>query len=134
MAKRKRVKGKVKSNKKKVRTLSKKRPKKVVKRSKSKKKAKKAGKKVSGKKRLSGKVVGVVTHYFPHVQAAVIKLKGPLALGDKILIHGTTTHFEQNVQSMQIDHVVIQQAKKGDEIGLEVSERVREHDLVLIPS
>ena len=79
-------------------------------------------------------VVGVVTHYFPHVQAAVVKLKKPLATGDSILIKGTTTSFEQRVESMQIDHVPIEKAKKGDEIGLQVRDRVREHDLVLFPS
>ena len=79
-------------------------------------------------------MIGVVTHYFPHVQAAVIKLKKPLAVGDTILIKGTTTDFQQQVESIQIDRVPIQKAKKGDEIGLQVKERVREHDLVLIPS
>lgn len=79
-------------------------------------------------------VIGVVTHYFPHVQAAVVKLKKPLAVGDAILIKGSTTHFQQQVESMQIDRMPIQKAKKGDEIGLQVNERVREHDLVLVPS
>jgi putative protease len=74
-----------------------------------------------------------VTHYFPHVQAAVVKVKKPLTLGDTVLIKGSTTNFEQRVESMQIDHVAIQQAKKGDEIGLQVNDRVREHDLLLLP-
>ena len=85
-------------------------------------------------KKPKAQMIGVVTHYFPHVQAAVIKLKKPLAVGDTILIKGTTTDFQQQVESMQIDRVPIQKAKKGDEIGLQVKERVREHDLVLIPS
>ena len=79
-------------------------------------------------------VIGVVTHYFPKVNAAVVKLKRPLAIGDAILIKGRTTSFEQKVDSMQIDHVPIQAAKKGDEIGLAVIDRVREHDLVLSPT
>ena len=82
----------------------------------------------------SKQIIGVVTHYFPHVQAAVVKLKKPLAVGDQIWIKGSTTDFRQQIESMQIDHVTLQQAKKGDEIGLKVRDRVREHDLVLIPS
>ncbi len=75
--------------------------------------------------------VGKVTHYFPHVAAAVVVVgKGSLAAGDRILIKGHTTRFEQTVQSMQIDHTPISQAKKGDEIGLQVVQRVREHDAV----
>ena len=79
-------------------------------------------------------IIGVVTHYFPHVNAAVVKLKKPLAIGDSILIKGKTTNLEQKIESMQIDHVAIQKAKKGDEIGLQVVDRVREHDLVLAPA
>jgi len=75
-------------------------------------------------------VVGVITHYFPHVQAAVIKLKAPILVGDMIRIKGHTTDLTQQVASMQIDHVSVTQAKKGQEIGLLVSSRVRQHDVV----
>jgi hypothetical protein len=76
------------------------------------------------------KVIGLVTHYFPRVMVAVVNLKGPLAVGDKIKIKGHTTHFTQRVVSIQIDHVVLKRAKKGDTIGLLVDSRVRNHDAV----
>lgn len=75
------------------------------------------------------KIIGTVTHYFPHVQAAVIKLKAPLAAGDTIKIKGHTTDFIQQITSMQIDRVPVDTAKKGQEIGVQVSSRVRQHDL-----
>ncbi|MDD5465343.1 MAG: hypothetical protein PHP73_03265 [Candidatus Omnitrophica bacterium] len=87
---------------------------------------KKSPVKIAAKK--EGNLIGIVTHYFPHVQAAVIKLKGPLAMGDTIKIKGHTTDFSQAVTSMQIDRVVISSAKKGDEIGLQVTSRVRQGD------
>ncbi|MBU0548461.1 MAG: translation elongation factor-like protein [Candidatus Omnitrophica bacterium] len=71
-----------------------------------------------------------MTHYFPHVQAAVIKLKGPLVIGDTVKIKGHTTDLNQVIASMQIDRVDISSAKKGDEIGLQVSSRVRQNDKV----
>lgn len=74
--------------------------------------------------------IGIVTHYFPHVNAAVIKMKQGLAVGDRIRIKGHTTDFTQSVTSMQIDREPINTAKKGDEIGLEVTSRVRQHDIV----
>lgn len=77
-----------------------------------------------------GKPIGIVTHYFPHVQAAVIKLKAPLSVGETIRIKGHTTDFTQLITSMQIDRVDISSAKPGQEIGLLVSSRVRQHDLV----
>lgn len=94
-----------------------------------KKPAKKIVKKKPAKKPVK-KPIGVVTHYFPHVRAAVIKLKAPLAVGDTIKIKGHTTDFTQNVTSLQIDRVPINSAKKGAEIGLLVNSRVRQQDLV----
>jgi putative protease len=78
-------------------------------------------------------VIGKITHYFPKVQAAVIKLDAPLAVGDTIRIKGHTTDFKQAITSMQIDHVPITVAKKGDEVGLLVTSRVRQHDTVSKP-
>jgi len=82
--------------------------------------------KAKGKKNIIGKV----THYFPHVNAAVIKLKAALSVGDTIKIKGHTTDLTQSITSMQINHVPVNEAKKGQEIGLLVSSRVRQHDLV----
>ena len=75
-------------------------------------------------------VIGIVTHYFPKVRAAAIKLKRPLNLWDNIRIKGHTTDFTQAVNSLQIDCQPITSAKKGQEIGLLVSSRVRRNDLV----
>jgi len=91
----------------------------------------KAMKKAKGaRKKSEGRVVGIITHYFPHVMAAVIKLKAGLAVGDVIKVKGHTTDFTQTISSMQIDHVPVNQAKKGQEIGLLADSRVRQHDIV----
>lgn len=85
---------------------------------------------VAKKPKEKGVVVGKVTHYFPHVQAAVTKLKAPLTVGDTIKVKGHTTDFTQTVTSMQIDHVVVNSAKKGDEIGFQVISMARQHDII----
>lgn len=89
-----------------------------------------AVKKASAIKKEKENIIGTVTHYFPKVNAGVIKLKAPLAIGDTIRIKGHTTDFTQEITSLQIDRVPIQQAKKGEEIGLLVNSRVRKHDIV----
>lgn len=72
-----------------------------------------------------------VTHYFPHVNAAVLKIKtGEIRIGDELLFKGHTTDFKQKVVSMQIDHQPVQIAKKGDDFGVQVKSRVRAGDLV----
>lgn len=76
-------------------------------------------------------IIGAVTHYFPKVRAAVVKItKGGLSLGDKIHIKGHSSDFTQAVDSMQIEHSPINTAKRGDEIGLMVSSRARTGDIV----
>ena len=93
---------------------------------------KKTIKKTSKKRVLARKagesIIGKVTHYFPKVRVAVIKLKAPLEINDTIKIKGHTTDFTQAITSMQIDHVPVEAAKKGQEIGLLVNSLVREHD------
>ncbi|MFC1674749.1 translation elongation factor-like protein [Candidatus Omnitrophota bacterium] len=81
-------------------------------------------------KKAEGKIIGLVTHYFPHVRAAVIKLKGTLTVGEIIKIKGHTTDFRQTVTSLQIDRVPVDSAKKGAEVGLLSNFRVRHGDIV----
>jgi putative protease len=70
--------------------------------------------------------VGEVTHYFPHVNAAAVKmLKSGLKIGDEVYIKGHTSDFREVVESMQLDHVPITEGKRGQEIGLLVKSRVR---------
>jgi putative protease len=77
-----------------------------------------------------GKEVGKVNHYYTKLGVGVIELTDTLKVGDKIRIKGATTDFEQTVDSMQIEHDKIEEAKAGQSIGLKVKEHVREHDVV----
>ncbi len=73
------------------------------------------------------KLIGEIIHYFPKPKVAVIKLKDNLVVGDEIRIEGgKDTDFTQKVTSMEIDFEKIEKAKKGQEIGLKVKEKVRE--------
>ncbi len=76
------------------------------------------------------KLVGKITHYFTNIGVAVIELEDTLKTGDEISIEGATTNFTQKIESMQIEHKNVDEAKKGDSIGLKVVDRVREGDQV----
>ena len=76
------------------------------------------------------KKIGNVTHYFAKISVAVVELKDTLRAGDRILIQGDTSDFEQTVESMQIEHKNIESAGAGQSIGLKVDQRVREGDKV----
>ncbi|MBN1587039.1 MAG: translation elongation factor-like protein [Candidatus Omnitrophica bacterium] len=80
---------------------------------------------------VNGKRLGLVTHYFPKVNAAVIKLENDgLKVGERIRIKGATTDLEFDISSLQIDRKPVESAEKGQHIGLSVSERVRCRDEV----
>lgn len=76
------------------------------------------------------KQIGKVIHYYTHLGVAIVKLKDNLKKGDKIHIKGATSDFTQTAGSMQIEHDSIEEAKKGQTIGLKVKEHAREHDIV----
>ena len=73
-----------------------------------------------------GKLIGKVTHYFGNIGVAVLELEDTLKVGDTIRIVGGTTDFTQTVELMEIEHKKVQEAKAGDSIGLQVSQKVRE--------
>jgi hypothetical protein len=119
-----------KKTKRTVKKAIKKSTKKLIKKKINKKKPVSKKKPIKKSPKPEGNLIGSIIHYFPHVQAAVIKLKKPLVNGDTVKIKGHTTDLTQIVASMQIDRVDIQTGKKGDEIGLLVASRVRQGDKV----
>ncbi len=78
------------------------------------------------------KLIGKITHYFSNIGVGIIELSDELKVGDTIRVKGATTDFEQEVESMQIEHQNIEKAKKGDTIGLKVKDKVREGDNVYL--
>jgi hypothetical protein len=74
--------------------------------------------------------VGHITHFFSKISVAVVELTAPLAVGERILVKGPSTDFEQVVESMQIEHENIPRAEAGQAIGLKMMEHARERDVV----
>jgi len=50
--------------------------------------------------------------------------------GASLHFRGATTDFQQIINSMQYNHKDIDAAKKGQEVGIKVDEKVREGDEV----
>ncbi len=79
---------------------------------------------------MAEELVGKVKDYFARIGVVGIDLVGPLKVGDTIHITGHTTDLEQVVDSMQIEHESVEEAKAGDAIGIKVAERCRGGDSV----
>jgi putative protease len=75
--------------------------------------------------------VGRVLHFYTKIGVAVVELTdGNLNIGDDIIITGMSTNFGQKVESMQIEGKNIENATKGQKIGLKVANRIREGDII----
>lgn len=79
---------------------------------------------------MSEEKVGEVTHYFDKPQVGAIELTGELKVGDRVAFRGHTTDFEQEIESMELDHESVETAVAGEEIAVKVADRVREGDEV----
>ena len=85
-----------------------------------------------------GKKAGVITHYFPKVQAAVVKFETDVKVGDKVKIVGQRGEAhekfesEQEVTSLQKDRTAVESAKSGDELGMKVEKEAQEGDEVYL--
>jgi translation elongation factor EF-1alpha len=71
--------------------------------------------------------IGKVTHYYDKLSVAIVELTGELSVGDKIkFVRGGEDMFEQNVDSIQIEHEKKESAKKGEVVGIKVEKEVKE--------
>ena len=77
-----------------------------------------------------GQSIGSVTHYFGHLSVAAVTLTDTLRMGDRIHIRGHTTNVEQSVDSMEVEHAKVDSAGPGDDVALQVTDHVREHDKI----
>lgn len=75
--------------------------------------------------------IGRVTHYYNHLNVAVLKLNESLKLGDRIHILGHTTDLIEKVTSMEVNHHAVATVEPGADVAIKVIEPVHEHDLVL---
>lgn len=71
---------------------------------------------------MAEQLVGTVSHYWGDLGVAGIELSSELKVGDRIHIVGLTSDFTQTVDSIQVEHEVVESAKAGESIGVKVNE------------
>lgn len=78
------------------------------------------------------KEIGKITHFFSRISVAVVDLTSELTVGAQVSMEGSTTSFEQRIDSMQIEKQNIEVAKAGDQIAIKANGRVRPGDVVYL--
>ena len=75
--------------------------------------------------------VGVVKNFFAKLGVAAIEVtEEEFQVGDVLWFKGYTTEFKQEVESIHEERQEISRAVKGQLVGVQVKERVREKDIV----
>jgi putative protease len=79
---------------------------------------------------MTGKRVGNVTHYFDHLNVAVLALTETIRVGETLHFLGHSTDFKQQVTSLQIEHKAVETAKPGEDVAMKVDQRVHPNDAI----
>lgn len=79
---------------------------------------------------MTEKEIGKITHYYGHLDVGIIELTDTLKVGDSIHIKGHSEDFTQTVDSIQVEHASVVEAKAGESIGIKVANKVHPHDKV----
>jgi putative protease len=75
-------------------------------------------------------MIGKVIHYYPKISVAAVILEDHIAKGDRIHIRGPHDDMHQSVTSIEIEHIPTEEAGPGQDVGIKVTERVHEGDVV----
>lgn len=71
--------------------------------------------------------IGRVTHYYDKIGVAVLELTTQLKVGDRIrFMRGGEDIFEQDVDSLQMEHKPVESAEAGSEVGIRTLEKVKD--------
>jgi translation elongation factor EF-1alpha len=77
---------------------------------------------------MSGIRIGTVTHYFDHINVAVLNLAEKIRVGEMVHFLGHSTDFKQEVSSLQIEHKDVKEAGPGEDVAVKVTQRVHPND------
>lgn len=81
---------------------------------------------------MADQLVGKVTHYYDKIGVAIVKLTKKLGVGDKVKFVKGEDSFEQTIESMQLEHTMLTEAKQGNEVGIKVDQTAKEGTLVYL--
>jgi putative protease len=76
------------------------------------------------------KEIGKITHYYSNISVGIIALSDSLKVGDTIHIKGYSEDFTQSIDSMQIEHKEVSEAKSGDMVGIKVIQKAHPGDKI----
>jgi len=75
--------------------------------------------------------IGFVSNFFGKISVAAVEITGgKISVGNTLHFKGATTDFKTKLNSVQIEHESVSNAKKGDSVGIKISEKARKMDKI----
>lgn len=79
--------------------------------------------------------VGRVMHYYDKIGVAIVSVENQaIKPGDTLKFSGHDQEFNQRVESIQMEHRKLTEAKPGMVVGIKTDKRVKEKDQVFLVS
>lgn len=79
---------------------------------------------------MSGTRVGKISHYFDHINVAVLTLTEAIHVGETLHFLGHSTDFRQEITSLEIEHKAVETARPGEDVAMKVTQRVHPNDAI----
>lgn len=79
---------------------------------------------------MANKEVGKVSHWYGKIGVAVVKLSGPLKVGDQIKVRRGDQEFDADITSLQVDHKDVSSAKTGEEVAIKLPQKAKEGSVI----
>ena len=77
------------------------------------------------------RMIGKVVHFYDKIGVAIVDLEKPIKLGDTVVLMRGDKTSTQRVTSLQIEHMPVAAAMRGDVVGMKVDAEISEGTLVL---
>lgn len=76
------------------------------------------------------KLAGIITHFYPKVSVAAVRLVSGIRVGDEIIVEGKTSYSRQNIESIEKSGKRLERAGKGEIVGIKLKDKARKNDSV----
>lgn len=74
--------------------------------------------------------IGRIKNYYSKLDVAEINADEDFKLGEEIVVKGENTYFRQIIESMEIKHKKVTEAKREQDVALKLNQKARKNDLI----
>jgi hypothetical protein len=74
--------------------------------------------------------IGRIKNFYSKLNVAEINADEDFKIGEEIVVKGENTYFRQVIESMEIKHKKVTEAKREQDVAIKLDQKARKNDLV----